>query len=521
MGGHLLVAAALNTLLSEMCFHIPDLSPNQQHVVGEPVSADAANVASTMLHKGQTTVLDDLTTATTVFQELMSSTGQDIVTPFLEAIHRLTAMVEILKSSLTEYPTAQLWFQYLNMVDLLCKFLRSERTGNWNLHVQVLCDMLPYMAAAGHSLYTKSVYIYLQRMSQLPEASWIVFSEGLHVVRRSDKFWAGLSTDLFIEQVLMRSLKTSGGLTRGRGMFETQRTTWLFSRPSCSAVNVAMHEFTGVHFVTSDQHKDMSKARHERDVMDTDKLIDFLSSHQPFSTASTLHGIDTGVCAAAGVNANIAVCVGNKILASMEGQNVLKYVFKKIDQVITMDRTSQVRVGRSQSVDIDPQLLFQRLVTAGSNCGELHEVFKYELCSYPPALFHSVDTLLETDKPALANAMWKLISNHDVDVPEEVAHVLDGAALLHRIYWETGKSWQDIATQVYCYVLSKYRNVSIVFDGYESGPTTKQWIQKRRARGAMSPTHILCGISKVPFEIPHKISYPYIERYDFYAILKF
>ena len=32
---------------------------------------------------------------------------------------------------------------------------------------------------------------------------------------------------------------------------------------------------------------------------------------------------------------------------------------------------------------------------------------------------------------------------------------------------------------------------------------------------------ILCGISKVTFEIPHKISYPYIERYDFYTTLKF
>ena len=32
---------------------------------------------------------------------------------------------------------------------------------------------------------------------------------------------------------------------------------------------------------------------------------------------------------------------------------------------------------------------------------------------------------------------------------------------------------------------------------------------------------ILCGISKVPFEIPHKISNPHIKRYDFYAILKF
>ena len=31
----------------------------------------------------------------------------------------------------------------------------------------------------------------------------------------------------------------------------------------------------------------------------------------------------------------------------------------------------------------------------------------------------------------------------------------------------------------------------------------------------------LCGISKVPFEIPHKISYPYIETYDFYTRLKF
>ena len=30
----------------------------------------------------------------------------------------------------------------------------------------------------------------------------------------------------------------------------------------------------------------------------------------------------------------------------------------------------------------------------------------------------------------------------------------------------------------------------------------------------------MCGISKVSFEIPHKISNPYIERYDFYAMLK-
>ena len=45
--------------------------------------------------------------------------------------------------------------------------------------------------------------------------------KGFHVIRRSDRFWAGLSSDLVIEQVLMRSVKSSGGLTHGRGMAES------------------------------------------------------------------------------------------------------------------------------------------------------------------------------------------------------------------------------------------------------------------------------------------------------------
>ena len=37
----------------------------------------------------------------------------------------------------------------------------------------------------------------------------------------------------------------------------------------------------------------------------------------------------------------------------------------------------------------------------------------------------------------------------------------------------------------------------------------------------MYGSDILRGISKVPLEIPHKISDPYIERYDFYTTSKF
>lgn len=40
-------------------------------------------------------------------------------------------------------------------------------------------------------------------------------------IRRSDKFWSGVWSDSTIEQVLMCSMKSNGGLTRGRGITDT------------------------------------------------------------------------------------------------------------------------------------------------------------------------------------------------------------------------------------------------------------------------------------------------------------
>ena len=68
------------------------------------------------------------------------------------------------------------------------------------------------------------------------------FDQGFHVVRRSDRFWTGLSPNLVIEQVLMQSMNTSGGLTIGRGMTETQRLVWLMAHPVFAEVNNGMQQ---------------------------------------------------------------------------------------------------------------------------------------------------------------------------------------------------------------------------------------------------------------------------------------
>ncbi len=84
------------------------------------------------------------------------------------------------------------------------------RTGNWSLHLVAVGKMVNLFSATGHINYAKSSRLYLQLMSELPtDHPWLYqcFSkQGFHAVRMKSL------------QVLMRSIKIRGGLTRGRGM---------------------------------------------------------------------------------------------------------------------------------------------------------------------------------------------------------------------------------------------------------------------------------------------------------------
>ena len=74
---------------------------------------------------------------------------------------------------------------------------------------------------------------------------------------------------MLIEQTLMQSLKTSGGLTRGRGMDEIQCLLRIMSKPGCSEINDMIQNLTSVSYTTSDQHKEAGSSRKERDLKDT------------------------------------------------------------------------------------------------------------------------------------------------------------------------------------------------------------------------------------------------------------
>ena len=111
--------------------------------------------------------------------------------------------------------------------------------------------------------------------------------------------------------------------------------------------------------------------------------------------------------AQATVNADEAHKVGSGILNQMVGKTPAEYTFRRKDQAKIMATKNSVKVN-GENIEIDPQLLFQRLSTAaGPN---LKESLSYELCSYPPALFESSNLLLEPQKASFADGIWNQAS---------------------------------------------------------------------------------------------------------------
>lgn len=139
-------------------------------------------------------------------------------------INKIRSALENCKNSLVNSSrTAKLWIQYMHYIDIIKDFITAEQIGNWKIYLGTVSKMLNLFASTGHINYTRSARFYLQLMSEHPEKHpWLHdrSEKGLHTVRKSDHYWAGLWTDLVIKQALMQELKSHGGLTSRHGMSE-------------------------------------------------------------------------------------------------------------------------------------------------------------------------------------------------------------------------------------------------------------------------------------------------------------
>ena len=81
------------------------------------------------------------------------------------------------------------WLSYLDMVDLLLNIIFACRSGQWNLLIECLRDVIPYAFAYDHHNYARYVTVMLGDMLSLPDDFPEIYQEfvnGNFTVQLSD-----------------------------------------------------------------------------------------------------------------------------------------------------------------------------------------------------------------------------------------------------------------------------------------------------------------------------------------------
>ena len=309
-------------------------------------------------------------------------------------------------------------------------------------------------------------------------------SNGYHTIRRSNKFWGGISTDLAIEQILMRTLKSRGGLTRGRGFTESVRILWIYSMHRCAGIHQSMSDFTELQLAFSEQHVEMRVSRIKRDFEDINKMITLLQNHNPFDdTDPSLRSLSSGQASDEkdGINCDIAEDVGIIMQKKIDNKSYTKISFKRNDQVRTLESIRKgIRIA-DDTIHIDPMLLFSRLFIQVERSENIQFLFAYELAPIPTALFKDY-MMRKGKKSSLSSFLKDGVTPAEISEMRDARFVIDGGALLHCVYRKSDFSFMDVVYQYVVYIKNNFGDAcTVVFDGYQA--STKDYEHSRRECG--------------------------------------
>lgn len=380
--------------------------------------------------------------------------------------------------------TAKLWLQYLELVTIVIHFIQAERTGNWELHLRCIRAMLPVFHATGHFPYAKACQIYLQDMDclnqKMSEKEYEQFTQqGFFTIRRSEKHWSGIWSDMTIEQTLMRGMKSLGGLTHGRGFTESVLSKWILGMPSTHHVCEAVEIYCNITPAISDQHVEMRDSRIQTDEQDCRKFEQWLRNHSPFTITNNLISLSTGIVAEEKTNCYDAKTVGEKILNATVGNEFGTVKLKRANIVRNMASSSgKLKVG-NDIIQVDSTQLFQRIICTVHSPEDLRSCFKHELASVPLSLFDNTGMMRKTKKSSFYD-IFNATEERQICI-ENYYVVLDGGFLIHRMEWPKEGTFLDVYTAYTNFIRKRYgQKVTVVFDGYSENSTSTKCVERER-----------------------------------------
>ena len=413
------------------------------------------------------------------------------------------------------------WDSFLEGAYTLLHLLRAEREANFELHLNAVCESIPWFQAAGRNTYAKFVPTYLADMKALEEThpeSYEQLSQGSFVVRRSvNNNFNAVATDQALEQTVNKEGKSKGGVI-GLTLKEGALTRWLQTRHVSAEYAEAFESLCQSKKETT-KHHEQEKARLAKDEEDVCKIVQAASRFlNPFNIETVpveLVNIATGQVASPEVRKSLTNFrdVGKKkhhdfVTKRLVQQSKSKSFWAvesraKTVTFASMRKSTTTKTSLPQT--LDSEVLFRRLLGVSQQREvSLERVLEHELAAVPPSLFNDDGTIRKGTKSDLAKKL-EATTEEVYSLPSAIStgYIIDGMALLQALNEKCFSTFDDLGRQVMHKIKEILQSdlcveaIAIVFDRYDDANSVKQSERNRRGDDFQT-THVIKGSQKVP-----------------------
>lgn len=416
--------------------------------------------------------------------------------------------------------TFAFWVSYLDMVGSLLRFLRGTRNADWDLHLAVVEEIIPWFFSYDHVNYARYLPAYLFEMLNLPLTHPDIYSElksGNFVAQRQNSYgFCGIAMDQAIEQTANRDSKTKGGL-KGFTRNPAAVHRWMLSHHLRAHISLACEQLSGK---TAEEYvkKDTYPAEIQKlEEMVNDVVNTITSMINPFTwREDVLVNISSGTFASDQVQLDLikAKDVGKMAYDTyckerlLEGHSIDIYSPIKQQKLLTFSSCGNKAASKNQmhqeTYKKSTDLLARLIVMGQTSTLDMKKILEFNLNLFPPAIANFDGSLVKNNKSTLINGILGLADN-DISITnlpiDSSTIIFDGMAVVQQLN-NTPATFGDLAFNILEYVINvskkyKCQTAHFVTDTYPN-ISIKNDERHRRKNGCETVMSINSPSQKIP-----------------------
>ena len=380
-------------------------------------------------------------------------------------------------------PTSAFWMSYIDMVETLLDLLRATREGNWNLYLQSIGKVIPWMFAYDHQNYARYLPIFYYDMLNLERTHPDIYADFLNgnfsIQLDSTNSFSRLPVDEVIEKTINLDTQTAGG-TKGFSRKPAAVERYYLIADVRSSFMRVLDEISDAK-QSSYKHADLFPGRIKKDEKDVKSIVNLCSDWiNPFLPSSELAVISTAAVVPEKVACDLSTAQkrGEEAFEKFKSTRLSSTIqsacfydrMPKLQLKNCSDMSKGKKVsfsGRELTLKADRGLFAKMAVIAQKRNLNMRYIFTFPLGPIPLSLGNPDGSLRKTQKSSLMEVLTKDFSPLDT-IPPHSALVIDGMSIVQKVV-HAPDTFGQLGEKLLSNILAEGRahgRIDVVFDVY-------------------------------------------------------